>query len=153
MQARQTTFLLVRKNRVAALLAAMLALLALRSLFSEHVALAVLAYSLLLAGIAQRRKRALHLPLMGAGMGLDLALVASLQLQRDAVGTAAALSLGWPQQLHILFSLLAVLLYFPAAYLGWRRWRGASAPGHRAVGIAAFTFRTLGLLFMFTMRS
>lgn len=124
---------------------------------TPHMWAASLAYACMVAGLAfRRRSRRAHAWLMGSAMGLDLALVATLEIQRDAVATALRFSLGPWQQAHIAVSLAAVLLYAPVLGLGLRRYLNPdSASGirhwHMRLGILAFAFRSLGFLLMFSM--
>ena len=76
-------------------------------------------------------------------------------MTRSAIQSALAFSLKLLQQVHIGFSTIALLLYFPVLYLGFRLWRGGGRPGlrdlHRKLACAALFFRTLGFIFMFSM--
>ena len=116
--------------------------------------IAVLAWILLSAGLLKRKERSLHVLLMRSGIVLDIALVLYLQITREAVQTAAEFSLPIMEQIHIGFSTLALLLYFPVLYLGWQLGK-ESVPAKRALhirlGLGAYVCRTLGFLFMFSM--
>ena len=122
---------------------------------SPYMALASLAYFLMIAGLAHRKERVVHVRLMSAAIALDLILVLVLEIQRSAVETAVGMPLGIPQKIHILFSLSAVLTYGPVVYLGWRRYRGKASKvqksRHLRLGVLAFVFRTVGYVFMFSM--
>ena len=120
--------------------------------------LATLAYALLLTGFALRFRGALrHACLMGAGMGLDLALVLTLELGRNAVGTALGGTLTALQLTHVACSTLAVVIYLPVFALGLQRLLRPSTANlslrhwHRRLGYAALGFRTVGFLFMFSI--
>jgi len=90
-------------------------------------------------------------------MFLDISLVLKLQIQRHAIQTAAAFSLSPLQQAHIGVSTLALILYFPTFYFGFKRLhqKGTSPlldrKRHILFAVSAFIFRTLGFLFMFSM--
>ena len=93
---------------------------------------------------------------MNAAIALDLAIVLTLQFQRQAVQTAVKMELGPFQQLHILVSLIATLLYFPQLFFGWMLFQGRLQTLfyktlHRRLGYTIFTFRTMGLILMFSM--
>lgn len=124
-------------------------------LLSPYKALAMSAYFLMLFGVAYRSDKVLHRRLMGGAMGLDVLLVLILEVQRSAVETAVGATLTAPQGAHIVFSLLAVLLYAPVTYLGFLRFHGKASPtrqaAHRTLGLAAFAMRSLGFIFMFFM--
>ncbi|HEX4923860.1 MAG TPA: hypothetical protein VFV50_07230 [Bdellovibrionales bacterium] len=120
-----------------------------------YMAFATFSYGLMVVGLALKRRPSLHVPLMASAIALDLAIVAVLEVQRHAVDTAASFALTPWQQTHIFASTAAVLLYGPAAYLGYRRWRNTAsrrqASFHRAFGFAAFVFRTIGFVLMFSL--
>jgi hypothetical protein len=143
--------------RTFPLLLALLAALglAIAALTTPYMGAASFAYFLMVAGLAFRlRHRLLHRRLMFSAMGIDLSLVLLLELQRSAIGTVIALEMGSWQFAHVLFSTLALLLYGPMIYLGKALW-SRETPGlrtwHKRVGIAAFTFRTLGFVLMFSL--
>lgn len=106
-------------------------------------------------GYSRRKDRSSHVPFMVFGMVLDLLLVLYLQFTRDAVGTALEFRLSVLQQIHILFSASAVALYFPTFYYGLKLVKRVATPKQRILHIkiatTALIFRTLGLLFMFSM--
>lgn len=125
-----------------------------------YPALATLSFALLLAGFRLRlTKPWRHAALMSAGMALDLALVLTLELTRNAVATAIGPELTALQRIHVAASTAAVALYLPVFALGAvRLFRPASAneafrTWHRRLGYAALGFRATGFLFMFSMLS
>lgn len=115
--------------------------------------IASLAWLCLVLGYLARRKRSRHVPLVVAGIGADLGLVLYLQITREAVQTAVSFSLSPLEQIHILFSTLALVLYFPVLYLGIQLIRGQKTSRllHKRFAVTALIFRTLGFLFMFSM--
>lgn len=115
-----------------------------------------LAYFSMVAGILLRKKRQSHVTFMGLAVFLDLVIVLTLQTRKDAIGTALSFSLDTVQQLHILASTIALILYFPVVAVGFLRWTGRlssqkSQIFHKRLGIVAFVFRTLGFFLMFSM--
>ena len=123
---------------------------------TPYMFLASLSYSLLLWGFLQRRNRRLHVPLMNVGIALDISLVLLLEFQRDAIGTALGFGLNPLQQGHIAASSIALVLYFPLLWLGWSIQLGRtntpkSKEWHKRMGIAAFAFRSIGFLLMFSL--
>ena len=117
--------------------------------------IATTAWLLLVAGYFKRKERSLHVLLMRLGIGIDIGLVLFLQVTRSAIQTAASFKLSMLEQVHIGFSTLAFVLYFPVMYLGWKLLKGSDSPStliwHKRLALSAFAFRTLGFLFMFSM--
>ncbi len=117
--------------------------------------LATLAWLLLIAGWTARRRRRAHVPLVLAGIGVDLAIVLLLEFQRSVV--AGALEAEWTafQITHIVASALAVVLYLPTLFLGFRLLRGKPGPKtrrrHRNVAVAALALRTVGFVCMWSI--
>ncbi len=123
-------------------------------LFTPYMGIATVSYGMLLTGaFLARRNPKLHGSLMVTGASIDLTLVLFLEFSRDAIAEAVSLQMTLPQQLHIAFSTLAVLLYFPMAWLGWRAYQGSSSTrlAHRRLGYVTLAFRTLGFLLMFSL--
>ncbi len=120
-----------------------------------YMGFASLSFSLLCIGIVFKQQRTMHVRLMNAGIFLDLGLVIFLEIQRSAINTATNFSLEPIQQIHILCSTLAVVLYFPTMILGWRIYLNKSQRRslHLRFGIAAFVFRAIGFFLMFSMLS
>ncbi|MGZ6446811.1 MAG: hypothetical protein ACXWRA_02175 [Pseudobdellovibrionaceae bacterium] len=115
-----------------------------------------IAYFCLLTGMLHRKNIKIHVPLMNIGILLDISLVILLEVQRQAINTALSMKLNGLQQLHILVSTIAVLLYFSLSLSGWLKLKGEiSSPrftlSHRRIGPWAFFFRSMGYLLMFSM--
>lgn len=117
--------------------------------------IATVAWLLFSAAYVLRTRRMIHIALANSAILLDVALVLQLQVSRGAVQTAASFSLAVLPQIHILMSLIALLLYFPVLWLGWKMvLRGPCARTkliHIKLAMAAYLFRTLGFAFMFSM--
>jgi len=117
--------------------------------------LATVAFVLIWAGWAQRRVRARHVPLVVAGIGLDLALVLILEFQRDVIGMTMSEDWSWVQWTHIGSSVLAVLFYLPTIWLGVAILRGRATPAtltwHKRLAEIALVCRTVGFCFMWTV--
>lgn len=120
-----------------------------------YMSLATLAYLLIVAGWTQHRRRAVHVPLTLAGIGLDLALVVILEVSRDVIGMTVEKDWSWMQWTHIGSSLLAVLLYLPVLWLGFAILRGRNDRrtriSHRHLATMALVCRTVGFCFMWTI--
>lgn len=115
--------------------------------------LATLAYLLLVAGWTQRRRRRRHVPLVLAGIGLDLALVVWLELSRGVVEKTMHDQFSVLRWVHIWSSTLAVVLYLPALWYGLRMLRSAAADAdlrrrHALVATLALAARTVGFACM-----
>ena len=82
--------------------------------------IATVAWICLMLGFVNRSNRKRHIRLMLVGIFLDIGLVLFLQVTRHAVQTAMELKLEVLPQLHILFSTLALVCYFPVLWFGWR---------------------------------
>ncbi len=115
--------------------------------------IATVAWLLLSIGLFNRHKKLIHIRCMVSGIGLDIALVLYLQLTRDAVQQAAEFSLPVLHQFHILFSTLALLLYFPILFLGFQLVKGQLEylALHKKLGISAYLLRSAGFVFMFSL--
>src|SRR5262245_20087964 len=115
-------------------------------------ALATLAFVLLVAGWTQRRSRARHVPLVLAGIALDLALVVWLELSRGVVEKTMTEHFSVLRWVHIWSSTLAVVAYLPPLWLGFRLLRGpADAPlrsRHAAFAMTALILRAIGFACM-----
>lgn len=96
----------------------------------------VIAYStavlaLIVTGVALRRRRRVHIPIMLSAFVLDVASVLYLQVQRQAVQTAV----GKPTtmlMIHVSLAIGTVILYLVVIPLGWRlAVSGKGRPAHR----------------------
>lgn len=89
------------------------------------------------------------------GIGTDIGMVLYLQVTRGAVQKAAEFSLGFFAQCHILASTVALILYVPVLFLGFKLIRGGfsvrTKQVHVALATCALICRTMGFLLMFSM--
>lgn len=121
--------------------------------------IATLNFFLLLSGFTLRhRNRNAHAVLMSLGVFSDLSLVLALQIQRDAIQTAAAFKLSALNQAHIFTSTAATVLYIPMVVIGISLFRAKTrTPNsrkqtlHRRIGWTVLVLRTLGFFLMFSM--
>ncbi|MBI2922476.1 MAG: hypothetical protein HYY18_15605 [Planctomycetes bacterium] len=106
----------------------------------------VIAYStavlaVIAAGLAFRRRRRVHIPLMLSAFVLDVASVLYLQVQRQAVQTAV----GKPTtmlMIHVSLAIGTILLYLIVIPLGWRlAVTGKGRPQHRRAAVLFLLFR------------
>lgn len=122
-----------------------------------YMGIASFAFFLMVYGFNNRKNHLLHAKLMVSTIVLDLTLVLVLQIQRHAVQTAVSFTLSPLQQIHILVSTIAVILYFPMIYLGRKNLMGIANQSerkwHRRLGYITFIFRTLGFITMFSQLS
>lgn len=120
-----------------------------------YMSLASLSYFLLLWGFLVRKtNRFQHIRLMNCAIIIDLGIVLTLQIQRQAIDTALNFELSWLEQAHIGFSSLATFLYLPILASGWRMYFRPNLKlkkAHKILGISTFIFRSLGFLFMFSL--
>lgn len=95
----------------------------------------------------------MHVPMVLTAIIGDLSFVVFLQLTRDALARAFEFQLSLFNQMHIGFSAVAMLLYFPVVFFGIKLLRGENNCRllHRRLAVSAYVFRTLGFLFMFSM--
>lgn len=123
--------------------------------------LATIAWVLLAAGWTQRRRRVRHVPLVLAGIALDLAMVVYLELDRSVVeavaGSVGHASFSAVRWAHIVTSTVAVVLYLPTLWYGFRMLRGDTTPRtrklHGVVANAALVLRTIGFVCMWAARA
>ncbi len=120
-----------------------------------YKAIATVAFALLWAAWAQRRRRALHVRLAFAGIMIDVAMVLFLEFSRDVIGLTTQKDWSLVQWTHIGSSVLAVLLYLPVVWLGISLLRNAASSGariaHRRLAVAALVFRTVGFCCMWSL--
>lgn len=117
--------------------------------------IASVAWGFLSLGVLLCRKRTAHVVCMLFGVALDVSLVLYLQVTRNAMQTALEFRLSTLEQLHILCSSVALFLYAPTllcAYLFYYQKKNLFTV-HKGFGYAAYGFRTLGFLFMFSIPS
>lgn len=120
-----------------------------------YMYIATLAWLSILYGYIKRGQRRIHVPFVLTGISMDILLVLYLEVTRDAVATAMEFSLTFWEQIHILFSTIALLCYFPVMYYGFMILFGSKREGiknkHKLIATTALVFRTLGFFFMFSM--
>ena len=119
-------------------------------------ALATLAWLLLVAGWAARRNRRVHVPLVLAGIALDLALVGYLEFSRHVIEKTVSEQFSAMRWAHIATSTIAVVLYIPTLILGFRLLRGGDfvvRRRHAAVAVTALAMRTVGFICMWAVET
>ena len=122
---------------------------------TNYMYIATLSWVFLAAAYALRNRRWLHVPLAVSGITVDVMLVTYLQLDRNAMQTAMSFNLDLLNQIHIINSSIALLLYCPVCYLGamlvLNRASERQRAWHLRLASAALLFRTLGFLFMLSL--
>ncbi len=97
---------------------------------------------------------------MTSGIMIDLGIVLTLELKRNAIATAADFSLTPFQQMHVFSSSLTTLLYFPVLYFGFKILAAKKLNQnilpkirmlHLNLGKTALIFRTIGFILMFSL--
>jgi hypothetical protein len=123
---------------------------------TPHMWVATASYAVLWAGLLLKRRRKPHAALMTLAILTDLGVVLNLQFERGAIQTAVAFTLSPLQQLHVLASFTATLLYIPVLALGASLYFAAKVNPtqrlwHVRIALTAFVCRSLGFLLMFSM--
>jgi hypothetical protein len=112
----------------------------------------ILIYGLLIAGLTVRKKRQLHVKIMGSMILWELLLVAQIELSRGAVAKAEQVQ-KIPALLtfHISMALSSVILYFCLIYFGKRLLKGDNSvrPVHKRLGWLCTTTRSLTFITSF----
>ena len=121
---------------------------------SDYKVIACINFLLLCLGLVLRKKKNFHVPLMLSAILSDLSLVVLLEVQRQAIDTALSFSSNLLQKTHIISSTLAVVFYIPTVIYGVLRLKTKPPcqkinKRHKNLGLIAFTFRTIGFIFMF----
>lgn len=126
-------------------------------LTTPYMMTATAAYLMLVSGLFFRKTNIkAHATLMSMGIFTDIALVLILEVQRSAINTAVSFTLTPMQQMHIVSSTIATVLYFPTLFYGFKRLKNKgdilkNKKLHKRFAIGAFMFRTIGLVLMFTL--
>ncbi len=120
-----------------------------------YMAFATLAYSFMCFGVLNRTTQKIHSKFMAFAIAIDFSIVLTLEINRNAIKKALAFSLLPLQQTHIVMSSVALLFYFPIAYLGIKalnhKLTKKERKLHMRLGITCFIFRSIGFVLMFSM--
>jgi hypothetical protein len=114
------------------------------SLLNPYKLASILAVVLILAGLTQRRKKHVHIPLMLTAFLIDISIVVAIELTRGAVASARA-KMGPLMVVHIIISVLVLVLYAVQIVSGVRKARGRPGRWHGYTGIS-FVLLRLGNL-------
>lgn len=114
--------------------------------------MSILACVLILAGVAFRRRRRVHVPLMLTALAIDLTIVAIIEIGRGAVESAKN-RMGPLMAVHIAISVLVLVLYAVQIWTGIRNLRGRRSRWHRAGGITFVVLRLGNLVTSFAVTS
>lgn len=113
------------------------------------------AWCCLVVGLLLRNNRTIHARLMLTGITVDITFVLYLQFTRSAIQKAIGPGLEILHRLHIVSSTLALVLYFPVLYYGFKMLKNGTTPEllakHKRVAIPALILRTLGFGLMFSL--
>ncbi|MDB2426053.1 hypothetical protein N9W41_00750 [bacterium] len=123
---------------------------------TPYMMVATAAYFIFLSGLMfVGVNKNTHAMLMSSAMLMDLILVLTLEIQRNAIETLISFKLTPLNKVHIYSSTIAVVLYFPVFYLGYKKLSGKGTKSinkwHKILGKFTVLFRTIGFLFMFSM--
>lgn len=102
----------------------------------------------LLVGYAYRRRPRIHIPLMLSAFLVDMAIVAYIEIARDAIATAEA-HMGPLMIIHIIISVAVILLYLGQIATGIRNVRGKRSAWHRLAGPSLIVLRLGNLVTSF----
>ncbi|MCK6594538.1 MAG: hypothetical protein L6Q33_05000 [Bacteriovoracaceae bacterium] len=111
-----------------------------------------LVFSLLTLGVIFRKKRTLHVRLMGGALIWDILLILQIELTRSAVGKASdALKNPMILNIHVALALASVLLYGFMLYSGLKLLKNENniRPRHRTLGYITYIVRLLTLITSF----
>lgn len=108
----------------------------------------ILACVALLVGYAYRRRPRVHVPLMVTAFVVDMAIVAYIEIDRDAIATAEA-HMSPLMVVHIAISVAVILLYFGQIASGIRNVRGKRSRWHRLAGPSLILLRLGNLVTSF----
>lgn len=122
---------------------------------TTYMYIATAAWLFLVLGYVKRKNRFYHVLLMLLGLSTDICMVLYLQITRGALQKAVELSLTPLQQSHVVTSTVALVLYVPVIFLGFRLLTGNFSSGlkrmHVRLAVTALVFRSIGFVLMFSM--
>ncbi len=102
--------------------------------------------SLMTVGVYLRRKRSVHIKVMGTTIVWDILLVLQIELNRGAIIKASkAVTNAMMLNIHVSIAVLTVLFYFAMIYTGRRFLNGDNSvrPLHKKLGWTTWTLRIL----------
>jgi len=111
--------------------------------------LSVFVCLLLLVGVAYRRRRRIHIPLMLSAFAIDLSMVFYLEIRRGVVESIPSRPMTTLLFVHILISVLVLVLYGVQITTGIRNLRGPRRPWHRKAGMTFLLLRFGNLITSF----
>lgn len=101
---------------------------------------------LLLFGVINRRRQAIHVSAMLSAFTIDLGLVVYLELRRGVVESIPHRQITPLLVFHILISVIVLILYGTQTYTGLRRIRGDRGWSHRLVPWVLLPLRMLNFV-------
>lgn len=112
----------------------------------------IIIYVMMLVGLAKRKNRLQHVPIMKAVLIWDVLLILQIELTRGAIDKASEAVIN-PMLLniHVTFAVLSVVFYGLLVWTGRKLLAGDETvrPRHRLFGWSAVTLRTLTLITSF----
>lgn len=112
----------------------------------------VIIFSLMMVGIAKRKNRNQHVPIMKTVLVWDVILILQIELTRGAINKASEAAIN-PMLLniHVTFAVLSVVFYGLLVWTGRKLLAGDNSirPKHKIFGWTAVVLRTLTLLTSF----
>ncbi|MEK6676217.1 MAG: hypothetical protein AABZ47_11265 [Planctomycetota bacterium] len=102
--------------------------------------LSLVACALILCGVAVRRRKWLHIPLMLMAFAIDLGIVIDIEVTRGAIAAARA-KMGPLMIVHICISTVVLILYAVQIVTGIQNARGKRSRWHKTTGISFVVMR------------
>lgn len=121
---------------------------------NSYKLIATIAFVLLTAAFAVHRRRRPHVALALSAIALDLGMVLWLEFERSVIAKASGeVTYDGYEIAHIVSSSIAVLLYLPTLYLGFKLLKGDNSvrKAHKYVAEAAYLFRAVGFALMWAV--
>ncbi len=111
--------------------------------------LSVFVCVLIIAGVLNRGRKRVHIPLMVSALAIDLAMVLFLEITRGVVESIPGRQLSPKLVIHILLSLTVLALYTVQVVTGIKKARGGASGTHRKMLIWLLVTRLGNLITSF----
>lgn len=103
-------------------------------------------------GVYLRKKRSVHIKLMGTAIVWDILLILQIELTRSAIVKASkAMTNAMMLNVHVSLAVLTVLFYFAMIYTGRKFLKGDNSirPLHKKLGWTTWSLRILTFITSF----
>ena len=114
--------------------------------------LSALVCLILVMGVLNRRRKRVHIPLMLAAMGIDVAMVLYLEIRRGVVESIPNRPMTPLLAIHVTISVLVLILYGVQVVTGYRNAKGRRSPWHPRIAtlLLPLRFANFATSFMIT---